>query len=703
MSILNENAVTNYKLTEPTDITYQQQMMLDDNLQISSQFITLLPKYPIQGNKNEGKTYGVIQLEFNKLLQSASNNQMLSEQEDILILNKYCILVDRSQSMMLDNKLKNVKQSLSNLLEKVNPNTEYALISFGSSQNLVFNFTQITQENLDNVKKQINNINATGDTNIVQALEVAHNLIQKDQNQENRVNEKTKQKIVRYSIFLLTDGQDNLQDKAILKIRENFKNKDLNYSINCLGFGIDHDPLLLGAIASYTGGKFYYIKPEETIFPAFEDYVKNQQEVIVENVDIQIVQDTIKTIYDEQKNQYKFLASIWPDENVSDAKQNRIYFKNLRKGDEKNILLSLNYKYKLKKHKNTQSQQDISLSMINDSSRFESNMLDISLSAINKTSLTVQSQKTNDSQKLNQNQQQLQKEQILVKEETIKFGNTDEDSKIDKSNDGSDSSISLSELLSDFSSISLDSSVQEQTNNNNIDKKQYSNQINVEDDKLEQNQIFNDLTLIQTTQDADNKICNQKELNQINKSQEIDKEQKKIEQQNGIDKNVAQDITFIFDKKEQQPDRKQSINFGQINIRFTYLNKNYKFSIPLKIEFTQDLNVKQVENEVCVMQFLRINYLKRIKKSQQLLEKGLTEASLSELKKIEDLLNSKPLIKFPLYSELQKQVKQGMSQLSKFQKSKNQDEKQNNKKDYIISQTVSLTTYQEQSSTKHNN
>ncbi|KAL4512231.1 hypothetical protein ABPG72_005233 [Tetrahymena utriculariae] len=575
MSLLNENTETVHKLFDATDIPYSQEMKLNDNLKIYSTFHTLYPKYPLQGNKNEGKTDAVIQLEFRKLLKDASQNIMLNEQENTQIQNKYCILVDRSQSMMLENKLKNVKESLSNLLKKINTNSQYALISFGSSQKIIFNFTQVTHENIDSIKDQINNINPTGDTDIVQALEVAHSLIIQDQKLENKVNEQANKKIVRYSIFLLTDGQDNMKEKAIIKIRENFKNKVMNYSINCLGFGIDHDSLLLGGIASYTGGKFYHIKPEESIFPVFENYIKNQQEVVVENVDVQIIQDS-QTIQDDSKNQYKFLVSIMPDENVLDAKLNRIYFKNLKQGDEKNILLSLKYKYKLKNDKNTKSQQDVSLSLINDKStvyRLDNNLLDISLSSINKTSLTSQSQKIND-EKIDECQQQFHNEKCFT-EETIKSDFISNNSKIYQP---SDSQNSLSELLSDFSSLSFGSSIQEQTNSN-----------------------------------------------------------------------IYSENQFILQTKDDQ-----------------------------------------------------INYLNVIKKSQQLLEKGFADASLSELNKLQDLFNSKPLHKFPLYIELQKKVEQSINQINMYQKSKNYDEQQKNKKNYIISQTVSITAYKDQSSTKKN-
>jgi hypothetical protein len=76
------------------------------------------------------------------------------------------------------------------------------------------------------------------------------------------------------SIFLLTDGLDNARGDAFSKIQNALKSFgiiDEAFSINCFGFGNDHDDKLLVRLAKLKSGSFYYIEKLNRVNEAFAD------------------------------------------------------------------------------------------------------------------------------------------------------------------------------------------------------------------------------------------------------------------------------------------------------------------------------------------------------------------------------------------------------------------------------------------------
>jgi len=65
------------------------------------------------------------------------------------------------------------------------------------------------------------------------------------------------------SIFLLSDGED---DKGEANTRELLAKYLFNeiFTINTFGFGVDHDPHLLNAIAHMKDGNYYFIEDEKS-------------------------------------------------------------------------------------------------------------------------------------------------------------------------------------------------------------------------------------------------------------------------------------------------------------------------------------------------------------------------------------------------------------------------------------------------------
>ncbi|KAL4474956.1 hypothetical protein ABPG74_001652 [Tetrahymena malaccensis] len=247
----------------------------------------------------------------------------------------YLILLDRSESMKGYQKMQNAKNSVIELIKNLNPNDRFCLIPFGGSNRVAIPFTDTNSINTQETFEIIQNIKCEGRTDIVSVIKTAIQTIKQEQkhqntlkqeferstrnaqsswsfmnstskrqtrninvddielfpSQKNNNQENSSEQIVdrNYCFILLSDGEDNIhQSYALQRIRECIKNETLNYSINCFGFGIEHDGSLLSSIAQLTGGQYYYIKENESIYEYLQECRNFQGDILFENVEIQL-------------------------------------------------------------------------------------------------------------------------------------------------------------------------------------------------------------------------------------------------------------------------------------------------------------------------------------------------------------------------------------------------------------------------------
>jgi hypothetical protein len=73
-----------------------------------------------------------------------------------------------------------------------------------------------------------------------------------------------KQKNAITSIFLLTDGQDGAATEGTKASLAKHAIPD-PFTINCFGFGSDHDGTLMTSISNMKDGNFFYIDKLDTI------------------------------------------------------------------------------------------------------------------------------------------------------------------------------------------------------------------------------------------------------------------------------------------------------------------------------------------------------------------------------------------------------------------------------------------------------
>ena len=164
-------------------------------------------------------------------------------------------VIDISGSMS-GGKIHLVRESLKVLIDMMDPKDRIALVLFSSDAQLYYDLNNLTSENKSKLKNLINNINASGGTNIASGLQIAVDILKKEKN------ETTKEAGRSSSVLLLSDGQDNyLNDEQLgEKLKSFTKGEGLSFTLNTFGYGYDHDPKIMNKLASLRDGSFFLVE-----------------------------------------------------------------------------------------------------------------------------------------------------------------------------------------------------------------------------------------------------------------------------------------------------------------------------------------------------------------------------------------------------------------------------------------------------------
>ena len=154
------------------------------------------------------------------------------EQEEKRVNADLVCVIDISGSMC-GEKINLVKESLKILVDMMDQKDRIALVLFSSEAKLYYDINYLTQENKSKIKELINNINASGGTNIASGLEIAVEILKKQK--ENKTIEEGRSS----SIILLSDGQDNFMDDEKLgeELKSLTKGHGLSFTLNTFGYG----------------------------------------------------------------------------------------------------------------------------------------------------------------------------------------------------------------------------------------------------------------------------------------------------------------------------------------------------------------------------------------------------------------------------------------------------------------------------------
>ena len=184
-------------------------------------------------------------------------------------------VIDHSGSME-GEKMQLLKDTFKYLLELLDENDRLSIITFESTARRITPLFKMNEKNKENTINQLNKVYATGGTNIQLGMKYAFEVIK----QRRYINNVT-------SILLLSDGLDGGAENRVKDQLTSYNLKD-TFTINTFGYGSDHDPKLMSAIAQLKDGSFYFVEKLDTVDECFVDCLGGLISVVGQDVNIAI-------------------------------------------------------------------------------------------------------------------------------------------------------------------------------------------------------------------------------------------------------------------------------------------------------------------------------------------------------------------------------------------------------------------------------
>ena len=190
------------------------------------------------------------------------------------------ILLDTSGSMNDQNKLENVKKSLTFLLKFLQKTDHLSLVTFNYGSEIMINNTKVTSEYMETFKYAIDTLEAQGGTNLSAGLLNVKSILENANSAE----------VSKTGLIILTDGQVNegvIKSEELMRIINTIKSMDPNISITTIGYGVDHNAVLLNNIATHGGGSYNIVNNIEEVATVFGDILGGLMTTVVQNVKVE--------------------------------------------------------------------------------------------------------------------------------------------------------------------------------------------------------------------------------------------------------------------------------------------------------------------------------------------------------------------------------------------------------------------------------
>jgi hypothetical protein len=217
--------------------------------------------------------------------------------------------------------MKNILKKLSDI---DNINVQICIITFGNEAQLFLETTTVTTENVNEIIDSIMAIEAEGTTNIEKAFE----LVRKQAHEYGNNSEKTKIIHINMTDGEITSGEEN-PEKLQLMLNQDIDNV-------FIGFGKDHDALMLKTLSSIKNGEYRFIDDLENTGMVYGEIIHNIlytatecTYLAIENGKIYDWENNMWTdylylgnVYSEQKRHFQIIC-----ENTQDMRAHIFYFK----------------------------------------------------------------------------------------------------------------------------------------------------------------------------------------------------------------------------------------------------------------------------------------------------------------------------------------------------------------------------------------
>jgi len=162
----------------------------------------------------------------------------------------FVIVIDTSESMLEQSRLENVKHSASLVLNFLGPNDHVSLITFGNESMVHCSSVSCTSEQKGVIQAIINKIHVDGCTNLSAAILNIKTVLTNDS-------------AFKTGVLLLTDGHANrgiYSDDKVLGMFNTLHEQYPAVSFTVVGYGMDHNAILMKAIAESTQGDYSIVE-----------------------------------------------------------------------------------------------------------------------------------------------------------------------------------------------------------------------------------------------------------------------------------------------------------------------------------------------------------------------------------------------------------------------------------------------------------
>jgi Ca-activated chloride channel family protein len=202
-----------------------------------------------------------------------------TKSEDV-IEKDIIFVLDKSGSMQ-GEKIDQAKKALSFCVKSLKDNDKFGVIAFSTDvDELEKTLLPANKANIEKAERFINKLDATGGTNVDEALQTA--LKKQSSTERPRM------------IVFLTDGLPTVGTKDVSAILKNVeKSKSKNLRIFAFGVGYDVNTHFLDKLAEDNGGVSQYVKPSEDIEVAVSSLYTKISEPMLSNLKLNT--GTIKT------------------------------------------------------------------------------------------------------------------------------------------------------------------------------------------------------------------------------------------------------------------------------------------------------------------------------------------------------------------------------------------------------------------------
>jgi Ca-activated chloride channel homolog len=182
------------------------------------------------------------------------------------------LVIDRSGSMADENKLQQVKQAASAIIDQMNSTDRLGIVIYDDLVQTILPSTSV--ENPGRIRELLAGLAPGGSTNLCGGLQQGFEEVRRNFKPEfvNRV-------------ILLSDGLANvgvIDPQQIAGVAQQIRERSI--SVSTMGVGIDYNETLMASIADQSGGNYYYISRDINMAEIFRREWNLMQNLVATNV-----------------------------------------------------------------------------------------------------------------------------------------------------------------------------------------------------------------------------------------------------------------------------------------------------------------------------------------------------------------------------------------------------------------------------------